>query len=128
MNEWFKSRIKIENDCWMWQKATNKQGHGITKYKGKSYSAHRLSYVMHVGEIEDGLVVRHLCDNKGCCNPEHLTLGTQRDNYYDIPEEKRAEMHAKAGKTYSERGYTMSSKMARYVASQRKTFGNRFTK
>ena len=127
MNEWFAKRIVIENDCWLWQKATNKQGHGITTFKGKSFTAHRLSYVMHVGEIEDGLVVRHLCENKGCCNPEHLTLGTQKDNYYDIPEEKRKEMHYKTG--VAQRGKKgMSSKQARWVASHRKTFGKRSTK
>lgn len=45
--------------------------------------AHRTSYSVFVGDIPDGLIVRHMCDNPLCCNPEHLELGTMRDNQQD---------------------------------------------
>jgi hypothetical protein len=51
------------------------------------------------GGISNGLVVRHTCTNKSCCNPAHLILGTQSDNYYDIPEDLRKELHRKSAET-----------------------------
>lgn len=108
MQEYFVSRTDIVNDCWIWKLATNSQGHGICTHKfsgaKKSYTAHRLSYIMHIGPIDDGLVVRHLCSNKGCCNPQHLTIGTQSDNYYDMSEEQRRKLHIKSGETTKRTG------------------------
>lgn len=45
--------------------------------------AHRVSYVVNNGKIDDGMFVLHKCDNKKCVNPNHLFLGTQKDNMMD---------------------------------------------
>ncbi len=104
MHSYFETRTVKANDCWLWTMATNSQGHGICTSMlidgvKRSYTTHRLSYLLHIGEIPNGQVVRHMCINKGCCNPEHLMLGTQSDNYYDIPEDVRKELHRKSGET-----------------------------
>jgi len=50
---------------------------------GKFYRAHRYSYLITKGEIPKGLLIRHLCNNKSCINPDHLEIGTHRENYQD---------------------------------------------
>lgn len=50
---------------------------------GKLVRAHRYSYELHYGPIGPGLIVRHECDNPRCCNPLHLSAGTQKDNMND---------------------------------------------
>ncbi len=53
------------------------------KHDGKTVGAHRVSYRCFHGEIPEGMFVCHRCDNKRCCNPDHLFLGTQSDNMVD---------------------------------------------
>ncbi len=82
--EWFKSYCVIdENQCWNWNKAKT-NGYGQITSNGKSYLAHRLAYELSNKELPDLLLVRHKCDNKSCCNPEHLELGTHSDNSNDV--------------------------------------------
>ena len=80
---------KISRDettgCWNWTGALSR-GYGLLSSRfGKSpHKAHRLSYELHKGQIPEGMVVRHTCDNTRCCNPDHLVIGTQRDNANDM--------------------------------------------
>lgn len=51
---------------------------------GKKHLVHRVAFERAHGPIPDGMNVLHRCDNTSCCNPEHLFLGTQRDNMRDM--------------------------------------------
>jgi len=64
-------------------------GYALIHSQGKRTSVHRFIYTQCFGEIPEGLVVRHKCDNKMCINPEHLLLGTHQDNMNDATERKR---------------------------------------
>ena len=79
--------INSKNGCWEWD-GTIRSGYGRFSKDGKMKTAHRVSWEIHNGPI-NGLLVLHKCDNKCCVNPEHLFLGTQRDNVRDMINKKR---------------------------------------
>ena len=107
MTYWTDRTKSNDDGCWVWQQSTTNSGYGACK----GTTAHKLSYVEHVGPVPKGQVVRHSCDNKLCCNPAHLTLGTQRDNYFDMSEEKRLALHVRSG--LAQRGKSLDPEMAR---------------
>ena len=69
--------------CWMWTGAKGKRGYGLV---GNMYerNAHRVSYNIHIGVIPPSMEICHTCDNPECTNPEHLFLGTRKDNIQDM--------------------------------------------
>ena len=87
----FWNRVSISGlyGCWQWTGAVNNKGYGIYWNTGKNLSvyktllAHRVSWVLRFGAIARGLLVLHRCDNTRCVNPDHLFLGTQKDNITD---------------------------------------------
>lgn len=71
--------------CWLWTASTTQRGYGcFALRRTKQEGAHRVSYRMHKGPIPDGLMVLHRCDVPPCVNPDHLFLGTCRDNAADM--------------------------------------------
>lgn len=87
-----------ETSCLNWTRATNKWGYGIVGVNGRSQLAHRVAWALKHGPIPDGMLVCHTCDNRKCCNPDHLWLGTNSENVADMKAKKRA--RAPRGETH----------------------------
>ena len=78
-----------DNGCWMFLGPWNSHGYGHLSYDGHIYRAHRASWELHNGPIPEGHCVLHRCDNRYCVNPEHLFLGTLKDNADDMRSKER---------------------------------------
>jgi len=86
----FMSKVsKDQCGCWIWTGSirtasrANNLVYGSICLNGKVKLAHRASWEIHNGTIPDGKIICHSCDNPKCVNPEHLWVGTQKDNIQD---------------------------------------------
>lgn len=82
--------------CWNWKLATCTSGYGKVKIAQKQYLVHRLVWELWHGplpakgnKVKDNMCVLHKCDNRICCNPDHLFLGTYKENTDDMINKER---------------------------------------
>lgn len=84
------NRVMLTSDgCWEYQGQRDPKGYGRFPMSGKKQLAHRAAWMLRYGDIPDGLMVCHRCDNPPCCNPHHLFLGTASDNVQDMVQKGR---------------------------------------
>lgn len=106
-----------EGGCLVWFGDKDSNGYGRLRHAGsKCYPAHRLMFELRKGPIPEGLKIRHTCDNPPCINPDHLIIGTQKQNVADMFERGRAnrasgEAHGRAKLTQA----IVEAARARYV-------------
>lgn len=80
---WSKIYSRVKDQCWNWIRACNSAGYGHYKISGKMQQAHRVAYFLAYNKWSKNCIL-HSCDNRRCCNPEHLFEGTRMDNIQDM--------------------------------------------
>ena len=70
----------MDTDCILWHKSYRENGYGQTFFQGKVTKAHRVAWIKANGEIPEGMVIDHMCGNRGCVNVKHLRVVTQQEN------------------------------------------------
>lgn len=81
---WKRINIKGDDDCWEWGGYLKKDGYGTISINSLLYYVHRVVYILTYGSIPNEKLILHHCDNRKCCNPKHLFLGTDQDNSNDM--------------------------------------------
>ena len=91
----FNAKIVIdEHGCHRWQSVVKRDGYGHFWMNGRQFKAHRAAYLLFRGNIPNGMMVLHKCDVRCCVNPEHLFIGTMKDNVDDMDAKGRRRTRA----------------------------------
>lgn len=101
----FWEKVDKTENCWLWSASVNNQGYGeihLGERNDHCY-AHRFSWMINKGPIPKGLFVLHRCDNPRCVNPNHLFLGTQKDNLHDAMAKGRMPILVKGSEFHARR-------------------------
>lgn len=78
-----------ECGCVLWTGSWNNKFYGVLGKKNGMNYAHRVSYEVHKGPIPEGLVIMHKCDTPACINPDHLSVGTFKENMEEMSRKER---------------------------------------
>lgn len=85
----FWDKVTKTKTCWVWNGKRRKDGYGVIWVGSRERRAHRFSLEMIVGPLSPDKKVLHSCDNPPCVRPEHLSVGTQKDNLLDMRNKDR---------------------------------------
>ena len=127
MHDRFWSKVHKTKKCWLWTAGKNQYGYGqLTKKLDNvnSVGAHRIAYIILIGEIPKGLVIDHLCRVRHCVNTEHMEVVTIAENVrrgesgLERARQQSAKTHCKNGHEYTEEN-TYITATYRYRKSQR---------
>jgi hypothetical protein len=97
---WGRVNKKNNKDCWVWEGTKNYAGYGYLNLSGIRVKAHRVMWMIYNHDIPEGKIICHQCDNPGCVNPNHLFLGTLKDNSVDMTNKGRNVAHKNPEKLF----------------------------
>jgi len=93
---WGRVSVGAEGHCWDWQGSRSARtpngggGYGTLKWNRRYWYAHHVAYALTHGPIPEGAFVLHHCDDRVCCNPDHLYIGTHQNNMDDMKRRGRS--------------------------------------
>ncbi len=121
-------RTTQEGDCRVWIAGRFQNGYGAATFGGRTQRAHRLAWSLANDRlIPDGMVIRHTCDNPPCINPDHLVVGTSKQNRQDMFDRNRQDPNiGKFERTDAMRSNISSAALNRWRntgADERAAFG-----
>ena len=93
------AKVDDATSCWEWLGGHGSTGYGELQVRGVRYGPHVAAWIITHGPIPEGQSVCHHCDNRGCCRPDHLFLGSQEDNIRDAVSKgrmPRGEQHCRS--------------------------------
>ena len=124
----FQDKIKIDpvTGCWLWQGSIYPNGYAQVSWKNKSQIAHRITYILLIGEYDRTLCLDHLCRCRCCVNPSHLEPVTLKVNIQrgNTGKERKAKTHCPQGHPYNEEN-THLYRGSRYCKTCGKECGER---
>lgn len=85
---WLYVDKKGDSECWNWVGSV-KHGYGNLHNDKRNIGSHKLSYILHRGKVPEGKEVCHRCNNRACVNPNHLYVGTHKQNMQQVTADKR---------------------------------------
>lgn len=97
---WSKVNKKSDDECWEWMAFIHPSGYGTFSVMSKPVFAHRMSWMIHFGDIPENKCILHFCDNRICVNPNHLFLGDYADNAHDRDGKKRSKIPDNRGEKH----------------------------
>jgi hypothetical protein len=104
---WSKVDKSEPNGCWLWAGA-NDGRYGQFWMNNRKEKAHRVSWLLTHGEIPEGKMACHRCDNPSCVNPDHIFWGTMSDNILDAVSKGRHDPRGNALRTHCKRGHLLN--------------------
>lgn len=87
---WAKVLKREDHECWTWQGYCDPDGYGEIRVEGKKWRTHRFSWYLQNGDIPEGAMICHHCDNPPCVNPSHLFVSNNQGNMDDMRWKGRA--------------------------------------
>jgi hypothetical protein len=122
ITERFWRNVEKTDGCWWWGGSKRRGDYGVigrNDGSGKNVMAHRFSYELHKGAIPDGMIVMHSCDNPACVNPDHLSVGTHKDNTRDMIDKGRRSKYAGAPSVGAKNGRAvLNDEKVRYIRAE----------
>lgn len=85
----FWAKVQRGEGCWEWTAALDVGGYGVFSLGNRMARAHRVSWVLLNGPLDEGVLVLHECDNRKCVRPDHLVAGSQKRNVAEMDQRGR---------------------------------------